>query len=84
MNKELIKKIIKNPNIIEHIDINLNIIKDLISYSYGKENAITFLENNKLKLIENLNKNLNEEFEFSINENFFEYKIISIKEYKFE
>ena len=60
MNKELIKKIIKNPSIIKHIDINLNIIKDLISYSYGKENAITFLENNKLKLIENLNKNLNE------------------------
>ena len=60
MNKELIKKIIKNPNIIKHIDINLNIVKDLISYSYGKENAINFLENNKLKLIENLNKNLNE------------------------
>ena len=31
-----------------------------------------------------LNKSLNEEFEFSINDNFFEYKIISIKEYKFE
>ena len=31
-----------------------------------------------------LNKTLNEEFEFSINDNFFEYKIISIKEYKFE
>ena len=31
-----------------------------------------------------LNKNLNEEFEFSINDNFFEYQIISIKEYKFE
>ena len=31
-----------------------------------------------------LNKNLNEEFEFSINENFFDYKIISIKEYKLE
>ena len=31
-----------------------------------------------------LNKALNEEFEFSINDNFFEYKIISIKEYKFE
>lgn len=60
MKKEFIKKIIKNPNITEHIDINLNIVKDLISYSYGKENAITFLENNKLKLIENLNKNLNE------------------------
>ena len=60
MNKELIKKIIKNPSIIKHIDINLNIVKDLINYSYGKENAITFLENNKLKLIENLNKNLNE------------------------
>lgn len=60
MNKEFIKKIIKNPNIIKHIDINLNIVKDLISYSYGKENAITFLENNKLKLIDNLNKNLNE------------------------
>jgi transcription elongation factor GreA len=31
-----------------------------------------------------LNKTLNEEFEFSINDNFSEYKIISIKEYKFE
>jgi transcription elongation factor GreA len=31
-----------------------------------------------------LNKNLNEEFEFSINDNFFEYQIISIKEYNFE
>ncbi len=31
-----------------------------------------------------LSKTLNEEFEFSINDNFFEYKIISIKEYKFE
>ena len=31
-----------------------------------------------------LNKSLNEEFEFSINDNFFEYKIISIKEYNFE
>lgn len=31
-----------------------------------------------------LNKTLNEEFEFSINDNFFEYKIISIKEYNFE
>ena len=31
-----------------------------------------------------LNKNLDEEFEFSINENFFEYQIISIQEYKFE
>ena len=31
-----------------------------------------------------LNKALNEEFEFSINDNFFEYKIISIKEYNFE
>ena len=31
-----------------------------------------------------LNKTLNEEFEFSINDNFFEYQIISIKEYKFE
>ncbi|AXX90107.1 hypothetical protein CKA55_04400 [Arcobacter suis] len=31
-----------------------------------------------------LNKTLNEEFQFSINDNFFEYKIISIKEYKFE
>ena len=31
-----------------------------------------------------LNKSLDEEFEFSINDNFFEYKIISIKEYKFE
>ena len=31
-----------------------------------------------------LNKSLNEEFEFSINDNFFEYKIISVKEYKFE
>jgi transcription elongation factor GreA len=31
-----------------------------------------------------LNKSLNEEFEFSINDNFFEYKIVSIKEYNFE
>ena len=31
-----------------------------------------------------LNKTINEEFEFSINDNFFEYKIISVKEYKFE
>ena len=31
-----------------------------------------------------LNKSLDEEFEFSINDNFFEYKIISIKEYKFD
>ena len=31
-----------------------------------------------------LNKALNEEFEFSINDNFFEYKIISVKEHKFE
>lgn len=36
MNKEFIKKIIKNPSIIKHIDINLNIVKDLISYSYVK------------------------------------------------
>ena len=31
-----------------------------------------------------LNKRLDEEFEFSINDNFFEYKIVSIKEYNFE
>ena len=31
-----------------------------------------------------LNKSLDEEFEFSINDSFFEYQIISIKEYKFE
>ena len=31
-----------------------------------------------------LNKSLDEEFEFSINDNFFEYKIISVKEYNFE
>lgn len=31
-----------------------------------------------------LNKAINEEFEFSINDNFFEYKIISVKEYTFE
>jgi transcription elongation factor GreA len=31
-----------------------------------------------------LNKRLDEEFEFSINDNFFEYQIISIKEYNFE
>lgn len=31
-----------------------------------------------------LNKSLDEEFEFSINDNFFEYKIISVKEYTFE
>ena len=31
-----------------------------------------------------LNKSLNEEFEFSINDNFFKYKIISVKEYTFE
>ena len=31
-----------------------------------------------------LNKTLNEEFQFSINDNFFEYQIISIQEYKFE
>ena len=31
-----------------------------------------------------LGKSIGEEFEFSINENFLEYKIISVKEYKFE
>ncbi|MDD3055630.1 MAG: GreA/GreB family elongation factor [Aliarcobacter sp.] len=31
-----------------------------------------------------LNKNIDEEFEFSINDNFYEYQIISIKEYDFE
>ena len=31
-----------------------------------------------------LGKSIDEEFEFSINENFLEYKIISVKEYKFE
>jgi len=31
-----------------------------------------------------LGKNINEEFEFEINNNFYEYKIVSIKEYKFE
>ena len=29
-------------------------------------------------------KNIEDEFEFRINENFYEYKIISVKEYKFE
>ena len=31
-----------------------------------------------------IGKNIEDEFEFRINENFYEYKIISVKEYKFE
>lgn len=31
-----------------------------------------------------IGKNINDEFEFNINDNFYEYQIISIKEYKFE
>jgi transcription elongation factor GreA len=31
-----------------------------------------------------LGKNINQEFEFEINDNFYEYKIISVEEYKFD
>ncbi len=83
-------------SLIPHIKVNFGseiIIEDLDTQ---KEKTFIILGTHETNPNENkisnksplgralLNKNLNEEFEFSINENFFEYKIISIKEYKFE
>ena len=83
-------------SLIPHIKVNFGseiIIEDLDTQ---KEKTFIILGTHETNPNENkisnksplgralLNKNLNEEFEFSINDNFFEYKIISIKEYKFE
>ena len=83
-------------SLIPHIKVNFGseiIIEDLDTQ---KEKTFIILGTHETNPNENkisnksplgralLNKNLNEEIEFSINENFFEYKIISIKEYKFE
>jgi transcription elongation factor GreA len=83
-------------SLIPHIKVNFGseiIIEDLDTQ---KEKTFIILGTHETNPNENkisnksplgralLNKSLNEEFEFSINENFFEYKIISIKEYKFE
>ena len=83
-------------SLIPHIKVNFGseiIIEDLDTQ---KEKTFIILGTHETNPNENkisnksplgralLNKNLDEEFEFSINENFFEYKIISIKEYKFE
>ncbi len=83
-------------SLIPHIKVNFGseiIIEDLDTQ---KEKIFIILGTHETNPNENkisnksplgralLNKSLNEEFEFSINENFFEYKIISIKEYKFE
>ena len=83
-------------SLIPHIKVNFGseiIIEDLDTQ---KEKTFIILGTHETNPNENkisnksplgralLNKNLNEEFEFSINENFFEYKIISIKEYNFE
>ena len=83
-------------SLIPHIKVNFGseiIIEDLDTQ---KEKTFIILGTHETNPNENkisnksplgralLNKNLKEEIEFSINENFFEYKIISIKEYKFE
>ena len=83
-------------SLIPHIKVNFGseiIIEDLDTQ---KEKTFIILGTHETNPNENkisnksplgralLNKSLNEEFEFSINDNFFEYKIISIKEYKFE
>ena len=83
-------------SLIPHIKVNFGseiIIEDLDTQ---KEKTFIILGTHETNPNENkisnksplgralLNKALNEEFEFSINDNFFEYKIISIKEYKFE
>ena len=83
-------------SLIPHIKVNFGseiIIEDLDTQ---KEKTFIILGTHETNPNENkisnksplgrvlLNKVLNEEFEFSINNNFFEYKIISIKEYKFE
>ena len=83
-------------SLIPHIKVNFGseiIIEDLDTQ---KEKTFIILGTHETNPNENkisnksplgralLNKSLNEEFEFSINENFFEYKIISIKEYNFE
>ena len=83
-------------SLIPHIKVNFGseiIIEDLDTQ---KEKTFIILGTHETNPNENkisnksplgralLNKNLNEEFEFSINDNFFEYKKISIKEYKFE
>ena len=83
-------------SLIPHIKVNFGseiIIEDLDTQ---KEKTFIILGTHETNPNENkisnksplgralLNKSLDEEFEFSINDNFFEYKIISIKEYKFE
>mgnify|MGYP000001537960 FL=1 len=83
-------------SLIPHIKVNFGsvvVVKDLDT---NEEKTFIILGTHETNPNENkisnksplgralLNKSLHEEFEFSINDNFFEYKIISIKEYKFE
>ena len=83
-------------SLIPHIKVNFGseiIIEDLDTQ---KEKTFIILGTHETNPNENkisnksplgralLNKSLNEEFEFSINDNFFEYKIVSVKEYNFE
>ncbi len=83
-------------SLIPHIKVNFGSVVVIEDLDTQKEKTFIILGTHETNPNENkisnksplgralLNKVLNEEFEFSINNNFFEYKIISIKEYKFE
>ena len=83
-------------SLIPHIKVNFGSVVVVEDLDTNEEKTFIILGTHETNPNENkisnksplgralLNKRLDEEFEFSINDNFFEYQIISIKEYKFE
>ena len=70
---------------IEIEDLNTNELKTFIILGTHETNPNENKISNKSPFGRALlGKKIDEEFEFNINDNFFEYKIVSVKEYKFE
>jgi transcription elongation factor GreA len=66
-------------------DLNTNELKTFIILGTHETNPNENKISNKSPFGKALiGKNIDDEFEFNINDNFYEYQIISIKEYKFE
>ena len=83
-------------SLIPHIKVNFGSVVVVEDLDTNEEKTFIILGTHETNPNENkisnksplgralLNKRVDEEFEFSINDNFFEYKIISVKEYTFE